>query len=98
MTHAITLQHWKDSKAFFDSFSRLGYHETYVVHIRVCRLRRDLGWDVERFDRLVHDLWNDGIILPLSGDRYTLTDEDVEQGFFDGNDRYDVLHWYPCRS
>ena len=65
-----------------------------LIYVRICNMRRELGWSVERFDAVLNKLWDDGIVQAHAGDRYTMTDEDVALSYRDENgDTYGTLTW-----
>ena len=69
-----------DYEEFRRAFERLDQGRIYV---RICDLRRALGWSKERFDTLVRQLRKDSIVQLHAGDRTTMSPEDVDLSYTD---------------
>ncbi len=55
------------------------------IFVRICNLRRELGWDVERFNSLLRTLRSEGVVQLHAGDVSSMTEEDVANSFTDEN-------------
>ncbi len=75
-------------KAAFDKLDR------GRIYVRICYMRRELGWSEERFNALLRKLRADGTIQLHAGDVSTMTEEDVNQSYTDENNFfYATLTW-----
>ncbi|MCL2624892.1 MAG: hypothetical protein FWD31_14615, partial [Planctomycetaceae bacterium] len=64
------------------------------LYVRICNLRRELGWSVERFNAHLCKLRADGTIQLHAGDVSTMTEEDIRQSYKDANNFfYATLTW-----
>jgi hypothetical protein len=80
-----------DFQLFKAAFGKLDCGRIYV---RICNMRRELGWSVERFNTLLRRLRADGTIQLHPGDVSTLTEEDVNLSYTDENNfLYATLTW-----
>ena len=80
-----------DAELFHAAFVKLDHGRIYV---RICNMRRELGWSVERFNTLLRKLRADGTIQLHAGDPSTLTQEDNNLSFMDENNMfYATLTW-----
>ncbi|MDR2706358.1 MAG: hypothetical protein LBC02_11325 [Planctomycetaceae bacterium] len=55
------------------------------IFVRICNLRRKLGWDEERFNSLLRQLRLEGIVQLHAGDISSMSEEDIAQSFTDEN-------------
>lgn len=80
-----------DREQFQTAFEKLDQGRIYV---RICNLRRELGWNEERFNLLLRKLRADGTIQLHAGDISTLTEEDVNLSYTDENNSfYATMTW-----
>ena len=80
-----------DYEMFQRAFNKLDQGRIYV---RICNMRRELGWSEERFDTLLRKLRADGIIQLHGGDPINFTAEELRQCFTDEyNSFYATLTW-----
>jgi len=64
------------------------------IFVRICNMRRELGWSEERFNAVLRKLRADGTIQLHAGDVSTLTEEDVHLSYTDENNLfYATLTW-----
>lgn len=68
--------------AFKDAYDRIGKGRGFV---RIHRIREDLNWSRERFDRMLIDLMADYTIELHGGDPTTLTEQEIKDSFTDEN-------------
>jgi hypothetical protein len=54
-------------------------------YVRICNMRRELGWSKERFNALLRKLRAEGTIQLHAGDGSTMTEEDVHLSYTDEN-------------
>ena len=79
-------------KAFYLAFRELDRGRIFV---RICDLRRHLGWKREDFDSLLRHLRDEEIIQLHSGDVTMMTPQEVEEGFIDENGfRMGTVTWH----
>lgn len=76
-----------DKQAFCDAFDDLDRGGN-VIFVRICNMRRKLGWERERFDEILRKLRTDRVIQLHAGDSATLTQEDVTLSFTDENNMF----------
>jgi len=81
-----------DAAAFEAAFHRLDQGKIYV---RICNMRRELGWSECRFNAVLVQLRADGIIQLHAGDVDTMSDEEKALGYFDEANswQYYTLTW-----
>ena len=80
-----------DVDLFHEAFDKLDRGRIYV---RICNMRRELGWSEERFNTLLRELRANGTIQLHAGDVSTLTEEDVNLSYTDEyNFFYATLTW-----
>ena len=64
------------------------------IYVRICNMRRELGWSEERFNTLLRKLRADGVIQLHAGDVSTMTENDVNQSYTDENNFfYATISW-----
>ena len=73
----------RNDRAFFEQAYR--ELDKGQVYIRIHQLRDKLSWPRERFDRLLLELRDAGVIRLHAGDITTMTEEEVRQSFSDEN-------------
>lgn len=79
-------------KAFYLAFRELDRGRIFV---RICDLRRHLGWKREDFDSLLRHLRDEEIIQLHSGDVTMMTSQEVDEGFIDENGfRMGTVTWH----
>ena len=67
--------------------------------VRICNLRRRLGWPCEVFDDVLRRLRDDEVIQLHAGDVTLMTPEQVEDGFVDENGfRMGTMTWVGRRK
>ena len=67
--------------------------------VRICDLRRRLGWAREAFDGLLRRLRDEGVVQLHAGDVTLMTPEQVEDGFVDENGfRMGTMTWIGRRE
>lgn len=71
-----------DRKLFRDAFEQLDQGRIFV---RICNLRRKLGWSEERFNSLLRKLRSEGAVQLHAGDVSSMTEDDIAQSFTDEN-------------
>jgi hypothetical protein len=54
-------------------------------YVKICDLRRNLGWNRDRFDRLLEKLRDEATILLQPAETSTMDDQDVKDSFVDEN-------------
>ena len=65
------------------------------IFVRICDLRRELGWPREVFDSALRQLRNAGIIQLHVGDASLMTPEDIRDCFIDENNfRMGTVTWH----
>jgi hypothetical protein len=76
------------------------FHKTFEkldggrIYVRICNMRRELGWSEERFNTLLRKLRAEGIIQLHAGDVSTMTEEDVHLSYTDENNFfYATITW-----
>ncbi|MDR2117467.1 MAG: hypothetical protein LBP87_13910 [Planctomycetaceae bacterium] len=69
-----------DRKQFREAFDELDKGRIFV---RICNLRRKLGWDKTRFNSLLRQLRAEGIVQLHAGDISSMSEEDIDQSFTD---------------
>ena len=80
-----------DRELFHAAFEKLDHGRIYV---RICNMRRELGWSEERFNDVLNKLWTAGKIQLHAGDVSTLSEEDVHLSYVDENNFfYATLTW-----
>jgi hypothetical protein len=80
-----------DTQLFRAAFEKLDRGRIYV---RICNMRRELGWSEERFNVLLRKLRADGTIQLHAGDVSSMTEEDVNLSYIDENNLfYATLTW-----
>ena len=80
-----------DRELFRTAFDNLNRGRIYV---RICNMRRELGWSEERFNAQLRQLRADGTIQLHAGDVSTLSEEDVHLSYTDENNFFYVtLTW-----
>jgi hypothetical protein len=55
------------------------------IFVRICNIRRKLGWDFERFDSLLRQLRFECVIQLHVGDVSLMSRDDIAQSFTDEN-------------
>ena len=64
------------------------------IFVRICNMRRELGWSEDRFDNLLRKLRSEGVIQLHAGDVSTMTEEDVNLSYTDENNFfYATMTW-----
>ena len=64
------------------------------IFVRICDLRRRLGWPREVFDDMLRRLRDDEVVQLHAGDVTLMTPEQVEDGFVDENGfRMGTMTW-----
>jgi hypothetical protein len=95
-TASVAVDTSNDYETFRTAFFKLANGR---ILVRICNLRRELGWNTERFDTLLDKLWSDGVVQCLSGDRFSMTEEDVRLNYIDkNNDVYETVKWINRQS
>ena len=69
-----------DAETFRKAFDRLDQGRIYV---RICNMRRELRWSIERFDNILRILRANGTIQLCGGDPAHFTAEQIQQSFTD---------------
>ena len=84
-----------------DEERREAFHSTFKeldrgrIFVRICDLRRRLGWKREDFDSLLRRLRDEELIQLHSGDATMMTPQEVEDGFVDENGfRMGTVTWH----
>ncbi|NGZ06192.1 MAG: hypothetical protein G8237_07535 [Magnetococcales bacterium] len=81
----------EDAQAFQRAFNEIGQGRNFVA---IHRLRAHLGWERDRFDRILRELQAEERILLNMGDPTRLSRVELENGFVDRNGmRYLTLNW-----
>ena len=79
-------------EAFCSAFKELDQGRIFV---RICDLRRRLGWKREEFDALLRHLRDEELIQLHSGDVTMMTPQEVEESFVDENGfRMGTVTWH----
>lgn len=71
-----------DRKRFREAFDHLDGGRIFV---RICNLRRNLGWSDERFNALLRTLRSEGIVQLHAGDVSSMSEDEIAQSFTDEN-------------
>jgi hypothetical protein len=80
-----------DEDSFRKAFDKLDGGRIYV---RICNMRRELGWNEERFNTLLRKLRRESTIQLHAGDVSTMTEEDVLLSYTDENNFfYATITW-----
>jgi hypothetical protein len=80
-----------DYELFRAAFDKLDGGRIYV---RICNMRRALGWSNERFNVQLRKLRMDGVIQLHAGDVSTMTEDDVNKSYTDENNFfYATITW-----
>ena len=80
-----------DRELFQTAFEKLDRGRIFV---RICNMRRELGWSEERFDNLLRKLRSEGAVQLHAGDVATMTEEDVNLSYTDENNFfYATMTW-----
>jgi endo-1,4-beta-D-glucanase Y len=82
MTVTASTSGHDDAKRFQAAFDNLDHGRIYV---RICDMRRELGWSEERFNDMLRKLRKDGTIQLHAGDAPTMTEDDIRLSFTDEN-------------
>ncbi|MDR2439783.1 MAG: hypothetical protein LBE12_10500 [Planctomycetaceae bacterium] len=76
-----------DRRQFREAFDELDKGRIFV---RICNLRRQLGWDEERFNSLLRQFRTEGIVQLHTGDISSMSEEEIAQSFTDENNFFYV--------
>jgi|GEM_PF-1582915 len=60
-------------------------------YVKICDLRRNLGWNRDRFDRLLEKLRDEATILLQPAETSTMDDQDVKDSFVDENNMLMII-------
>ena len=77
----------EDYDSFQKAFEKLDKGRIYV---RICNMRRELGWSVEHFNCLLHKLRVESVIQLHAGNVSTMTEEDIDLSYTDENNFFYV--------
>ena len=76
----------KDAYISGEEFKKAYFElERGKFYVRICDLRRNLGWTVQEFDAMLTGLRDSGKIQLQGGDTDFFTDEDINESFVDEN-------------
>jgi len=71
-----------DAETFRKAYEKLAFgRRTGCIHI--CNMRKELGWDTERFDEMLRKLRRDAAIHLHAGDPLDFTAEELKMSFTD---------------
>ena len=80
-----------DAELFQAAFDKLDGGRIFV---RICNMRRELGWSEERFNAVLRKLRTDGTIQLRAGEVSTMTEEDINLSYMDENNFfYATITW-----
>jgi hypothetical protein len=89
----------EEAGIFRQAFEKLDNGRIYV---RICNMRRELGWSEERFNTVLCYLRAEGAIQLHPGDMLTMTEEDVNLSYTDDNNFFYVTmtwkKWGGCHA
>ena len=76
----------KDADASGENFKKAYFElERGKFYVRICDLRRHLGWTARAFDAMLTGFRDDGKIQLQGGDTDFFTEEDIRESFIDEN-------------
>ena len=82
MTPGQTKAVMGDYDQFRQAFQKLDHS---LIYVRICNMRRELGWPPERFNAILRKLRADATIQLHAGDASTMTEEDISLSYTDDN-------------
>ncbi|GHT44792.1 hypothetical protein FACS189454_03110 [Planctomycetales bacterium] len=87
MISSVTSLSKNDRELFRAAFIKLDHGRVFV---RICNLRRELGWQTERFNKVLRELRSEGIIQLHAGNVADMTEAEVADCFTDDENRFYV--------
>jgi len=82
-----------DAQLFYEAFKRLDKNRS-LIYVRICNMRRELGWSEYRFNTVLCKLRVDGNIMLHACDVHSMTKEDIQLSYTDSNNFfYGTITW-----